>query len=291
MAPCLKSLWDRLHLSSKSQVRIQILSDLHLELNQQYWTYSIPVSAPFLILGGDIGRLIDYDGYVNFVLAQVSRYQKVFLVLGNHEFYGLSYDSGIEEARRLAQEPRLAGKLVLLNRTRWDDPDSDLTLLGCTLWSEIPDRDCDIVKSRISDFRMIREWNTQKHNEAHLVEVAWLRNQVAQAASHHHDEPPRRILVVTHHAPCVKGTSRPKDAHKPWSCAFATDLVNRGGWDNVKAWVFGHTHYSTRFMRGGIEIVANQRGYALLEGQEKEQQLERDAGKDHKFDPAMIIAV
>ncbi|KAI1086123.1 Metallo-dependent phosphatase-like protein [Rostrohypoxylon terebratum] len=286
MVPFLKPLWNQLHRPSKSQVRVQILSDLHLELNQQYSSFAIPISAPFLILGGDIGRLTDYEGYLNFVMVQASRYQKVFLVLGNHEFYGLSYESGIEEARRLAQEPCLAGKLILLDRMRWDDPDSDLTVLGCTLWSEIPDRDRNVVESRINDFRMIRGWNAQRHNEAHLAEVDWLRNQVAQAASHGGGEIPRRILVVTHHAPCIKGTSRPEDAHNPWSSAFSTDLVARGGWDDVKVWVFGHTHYSTRFMKQGIEIVANQRGYVLLEGKGEVQ-----GEKGHKFDPGMIITI
>jgi hypothetical protein len=68
--------------------RVQNLSDLHLEVGQQYATFTFPATAPFLLLAGDIGRLIDYDAYRSFLELQVARYKKVFLVLGNHEFYG-----------------------------------------------------------------------------------------------------------------------------------------------------------------------------------------------------------
>ena len=46
---------------------------------------------PFLLLAGDIGRLIDYDTYRGFLESQVARCRNVFLVLGKHEFYGLDY--------------------------------------------------------------------------------------------------------------------------------------------------------------------------------------------------------
>ncbi|KAI2463151.1 putative calcineurin-like phosphoesterase [Annulohypoxylon bovei var. microspora] len=289
MATLLRPFWKRLHPSSSC--RVQIVSDLHLEINQQYSSFTLPASAPLLLLGGDIGRLIDYDGYLKFLEAQVCRYTKVFLVLGNHEFYGLKYESGLDEARRLSEEPSLVGKLILLHKNRWDDPDSYLTIVGCTLWSEIPDQSCGIVESKINDFKEIRGWTAQKHNAVHLDEVAWLRDQVLQVASQD-DKVRRRILVATHHAPCVKGTSRPEHANGPWSSAFATDLVDRGGWHGVKTWVFGHTHYSTKFARKGIEIMANQRGYVLPAGPGKqEQSLEAEQMTGHKFNPAMVITV
>ncbi|KAI1458570.1 Metallo-dependent phosphatase-like protein [Annulohypoxylon moriforme] len=289
MAALLNPLLERVRPSSNPQV--QILSDLHLEFSQQYSSYTFPVSAPFLLLAGDIGRLIDYDGYLRFLQAQVYPYKKIFLVLGNHEFYGLSYESGLREARRLADEPSLLGKVVLLHRTRWDDPDSDLTILGCTLWSEIPDDACSVVESRVNDFKMIHGWSVQKHNATHLEEVAWLRDQVAQTVSQD-DKTRRQILVASHHAPCVEGTSRPEHTNNTWSSAFATDLLDRGGWDGVKAWVFGHTHFSTRFVRGEIEIVANQRGYFLpASAGQQEQSLEGEQKTGRKFDPAMTISI
>ena len=40
------------------------MCDLHLEVGQQYLIFDFDVTAPNLILAGDIGRLIDYESYV-----------------------------------------------------------------------------------------------------------------------------------------------------------------------------------------------------------------------------------
>ncbi|KAI0474007.1 putative calcineurin-like phosphoesterase [Xylariaceae sp. FL0804] len=279
-------------LDRSPAARLQILSDLHLEVGQQYSTFTFPVSAPFLLLCGDIGRLIDYAGYLGFLEAQVARYEKVFLVLGNHEFYGLEYHSGIDKARQLSEEPSLADKFILLNRRRWDDPDSSLTVLGCTLWSAIPPDAYDIVRSKISDFKKIDGWTVEMHNQAHEAEIGWLRKQVAGVASLDDEVSKRDVLVVTHHAPCVEGTSRPSDSSNPWTSAFATELLGRGDWSGVKTWAFGHTHYSTNMVRDGVRVVANQRGYVLPGSAEHgaESRKGTKRGK-HDFDPTMVIAV
>ncbi|KAM3511886.1 hypothetical protein MY11210_004504 [Beauveria gryllotalpidicola] len=60
--------------------RVQILSDLHLEIGQQYASYTFPVTAPYLLLAGDIGRLVDHDNYLIFLEAQTARYEVVLLV-------------------------------------------------------------------------------------------------------------------------------------------------------------------------------------------------------------------
>jgi predicted phosphodiesterase len=271
-------------LVNPSGIRVQILSDLHLEVGQQYSSYTFPVSAPFLLLGGDIGRLIDYDGYRKFLEAQVSRYQKVFLVLGNHEFYGLDYESGLATAQRLAEEPKLANTLVLLNKVGWNDTKSSLTVIGCTLWSLIPEDASSIVESKVSDFKKIDGWTVQKHNEIHAAETSWLREEVAQRAG-------RRLLVATHHAPCMQGTSRPEHSNSPWTPAFATDLLNQEGWDGINTWVFGHTHYSTDLRRNGIRVVANQRGYVLPGTMDSNGNGKTRKRDPHGFDAAMTVTV
>ncbi|VUC21059.1 unnamed protein product [Clonostachys rosea] len=276
-------------LHSPAGVRVQVLSDLHLEVADQYATYTFPVAAPFLLLAGDIGRLIDYDSYLKFLVAQVSRFDKVFLILGNHEFYGLGYQSGLDQAQRFTEEPTLQEKLVLLHKSRWDDPDSNLTILGCTLWSSVPDEALDIVKIKISDFKKIQNWTVHDHNRVHLDELRWLRDQVSQAKQ----GSDRTILVATHHAPCVEGASRPEHAQNPWTSAFTTELLSDDSFEGVKFWVFGHTHYTTRFAKRGIEVVANQREYVLpgssthLEG----QSATKAKKEKNTFDPSCTIRI
>ncbi|KAI0478729.1 Metallo-dependent phosphatase-like protein [Xylariaceae sp. FL0804] len=274
--------------------RVQILSDLHLEIGQHYGDYTFPVRAPLLLLGGDVGRLSDYDGYLRFLAAQAARYAKVFLVLGNHEFYGLDYEAGIREARQLCREPSLAGRVVLLHRARWDDPDSDLTVVGCTLWSAIPERAAAAVAEALNDFRMIHGgWTVEKHNAAHEQEVAWLREQVAEVAAGWRRG--RRLLVATHHAPCVEGTARPEHVRTALNAAFATDLLDdrEGGWweGKVAVWAFGHTHYSTDLVRNGVRVVANQRGYYFEWPEDEEAGKGKMKGVPHTFDPEFVVTL
>lgn len=244
-------------------IQLQVVSDLHLEVNQQYSSFELPVASKYLVLAGDIGRLRDYDSYLKFLQRQTSKFELVFLVLGNHEFYEESLPSGLEKARELEQEPSLHGRLILLHQRRYDIPDSSITVLGCTLWSQVPERAKDIVQYKIQDFQKIKDWSVDAHNAAHESDVNWLHRQIQTTNESEGCSNGRRsILVVTHHAPSLQRTSSPQHEKNPWSPAFATDLLAQS-WDGVKVWIFGHTHYSTEFVEKGIRVVSNQRGYVL----------------------------
>ena len=149
------SIFSRMHFfsSKSSSPSFQIASDLHLEVGQQYSFFKIPPTAPYLILAGDIGRLIEYDSYLAFLASQTAQFELVFLVLGNHEFYGLSIAAGIKQAQKLEQEAILSRKLVLLHQKRFNVPNSTTTILGCTLWSNIPDNAREVVQTKVKDFQ------------------------------------------------------------------------------------------------------------------------------------------
>ncbi len=110
----------RLRCLGGSSSKFQVLSDLHLEVGDQYQSFQIPVQAPFLILAGDIGRLQDYDKYLSFITTQCARFRAVYLVLGNHEFYGISRSDGLARAHRLENDEKTLGRLKVFNRTRLD---------------------------------------------------------------------------------------------------------------------------------------------------------------------------
>lgn len=250
-------------LLDKSSVSFQVLSDLHLEVNRQYGSFEIPACSSHLILAGDIGRLVDYNDCLEFLRRQTNQFERVFLVLGNHEFYNISYAEGLEKAKQLEKEPCLNGRLILLHQTRYDIPNSHLTILGCTLWSKIPQEARDIVKWKISDFQKIQGWTVDDHNAAHDSDLSWLRQRVESIRQENSRTTKRLILVVTHHAPCVQKTSSPQHVQSPWSSAFATAILSQDDWSGVNTWVFGHTHYTTEFKEGNIRVISNQRGYAL----------------------------
>ncbi|RDW86944.1 uncharacterized protein DSM5745_03586 [Aspergillus mulundensis] len=258
MLSSVRSLFDR------SSASFQVLSDLHLEINQQY-AFEIPVRAKHLILAGDIGRLEDYDNYRGFLQRQTRQFERVLLVLGNHEFYNDTFPRGLEKARQLENDPSMNGRLVLLHQGRYDVPNTLVTVLGCTLWSSVPDDAKDIVRSKIQDFKKIVDWTVDDHNASHGSDLTWLLGQIEQIRNENKTQRKKRsILVVTHHAPATKGTSSPQHEKNAWSSAFGTDILSEVS-DSapVKAWIFGHTHYTTEFQSRGVRIVSNQRGYVL----------------------------
>lgn len=229
-------------------------------MGHQYQSFDIPSAAPYLILAGDVGRLVDFSAYGQFLERTCAKFDTIFLVLGNHEFYGLTYDQGLARARDLVALETLDRKVVLLDQTVYHIPGTGVTLAGCTLWSHIPVEDEEAVRHRVKDYKQIAEWSTTLHNAAHSRELAWL---MVQTRTIHRDDPSRSIIVVTHHAPCKQQTSRPEQSANPWSSAFASEAISTHVWPGVKIWLFGHTHYCTDFINGDIRVVANQRGYVV----------------------------
>ena len=153
--------------SKAPRVSFQVLSDLHLEIDQEYASFDIFVSARYLILASNIGHLVDYDAYLGFLVRRTRPSEKVFLALGNHEFHGMSVAAGLEQADKLERKPRLKGKLVVLHQRQYDIPNSPITILGCTLWSRVPKGARDAVLGKIEDFKQIQGWAIENHNVAH----------------------------------------------------------------------------------------------------------------------------
>ncbi|KAL2008809.1 hypothetical protein VTN00DRAFT_7003 [Thermoascus crustaceus] len=224
-----------------------------------------PPKAPYLILAGDIGRLCDYDSYQLFLQRHCAQFRRVFLVLGNHEFFTLRAEA-LEKVDRLQRDPALSEKLTVLNRMRIDIEDSKVTVLGCMLQTRIDLSAKDIVTKKVGDSRHVRDWTVEDHNAEHEVDVNWLKKQLAILKQ---EAPDRKVLVVTHYAPTFYKTSNPVHAESPLRTAFCTELLGGEarswpGIGNVRYWVFGHTHWCTEFRIGGITVVANQRGYVLV---------------------------
>jgi predicted phosphodiesterase len=257
---------------SRNKADFQVMSDLHLELSNQYSTFSIPPAAPFLILAGDIGQLANYESFLVFLRAQCRQFSRVFLVLSNHEFYGLSRDEGLRRAACLEQEPDLAGRLTVLNRTRVTLEEYDVTILGCTLHSLIPPEAEEAVRGRVKDFQRIENWTVASHNKEHCLDVAWLESQIKLIRDDKNTSG-HKILVVTHHAPSVQESSSPRHSGNPWGSAFATDLLgneDKPALSDVQWWIFGHTHFCTEFSKANVRVVSNQRGYVMPEAAEKQ---------------------
>lgn len=253
-----------LSMTSQPPFRLQILSDLHLEFglppnSHQYESYQIPAHAPYLLLAGDIGLLIQASLFVPFLKRVARDFEHVFLVLGNHEFYRFSRSEGLVAAVEL--EKALDGKVTVLHRRRVDI--GDVTILGCTLHSSLDPAATARIAMGLNDFHLVKEWGPKEYMQEHAADLGWLREELAKV------EEGRRVVIATHHAPLILGTSNPMFDASLFRSAFSTNILGSGwhewkGGEKVKVWAFGHTHWSCDFVEetSGVRIVANQGGYS-----------------------------
>lgn len=233
---------------------IQYMSDLHLELSPGFRIPQEDIRGDVLVLAGDIGTA-GSEEYLDFVSDCVSKFGRnnVFAVLGNHEAYdtGLMWDEIVVKTRVDLENIGA----VLLHRDSVQ-LNSNLRIIGTTLWSHVHNDQHIDVQHFISDYRRIKGLlNVETSNRMHVIDAKWLASQIDDAENNG-----QRVVVVTHHAPSLKGTSSIRNSSTPWSSAFATDLTHMfESRTTVPLWIFGHTHHACKLYDG--QLVSNPAGY------------------------------
>lgn len=251
-----------------AETQFQIISDLHLESPAAYDIFHIDPKAPYLALIGDIGYVKD-DDFFHFLRNQLIVFRIVFLILGNHEPYHSSWAETKSRTKRFEAElyesferGETLGQLVFLDQTRYDLSPT-LSILGCTLFSQIAQTQMESVSFGLNDFYHIRDWSVEAHQEAHRADLEWLNREIDSISRL---EPGRKVVVFTHYCPLIsEDVVDPKHEHSKVSSGFMTDLSCEYSWKRevVKLWAFGHTHFNCDFRDAetGKRVVSNQRGY------------------------------
>eukprot|EP01102_Stenamoeba_stenopodia_P002123 TRINITY_DN11892_c0_g1_i2.p1 TRINITY_DN11892_c0_g1~~TRINITY_DN11892_c0_g1_i2.p1 ORF type:complete len:577 (+),score=112.32 TRINITY_DN11892_c0_g1_i2:28-1758(+) len=264
-------------------VGIQICSDLHLE-GIRPWpprdiTAIVKPAAKYLALVGDIGVLThDTDKrYEHFLLEMAKHFDKVFVVLGNHEYYHGEKREVEEEARRICN--KAPEKLVFGYKYSGLLVDG-VRVLATTLWSHIPNDEDHIngVWKGLNDYRLIEVEDDKKMRrvitwkDTHSWfedESAWLAEEVKRASQNG-----EQCIVLTHHCPILGplGVSACKYYHSPIRSGFRSDLrrlmatttttADNQQRNTISMWAFGHTHWFTdHIQHGSTRIVSNPKGY------------------------------
>ncbi|KAK3984997.1 Metallo-dependent phosphatase-like protein [Cladorrhinum sp. PSN332] len=268
-----------------SPILFQIISDVHLESSKGYDIFHITPKAPYLALLGDIGVVKERDELTNFLLRQLTQFRIVFFVPGNHEAYGSDWrhvkevlDHVVDLAHSMRRKGASIGQFVPFVRGRYDfdnDDGNKVTVLGCTLFSNVPESNVMQVGLGLNDFYVTKSWTVADHNKEHLTDLKWLNDQVASLQGSG-----RKIAIFTHHSPTAdERANDPRHAGSKISSGVRTDLSNEKSWTSadVKLWAFGHTHYNCDFVDGyGKRVYTNQRGYhfAQAEGYDGERVVE-----------------
>ena len=267
-------------------MKIQLLSDLHLEENASFQPRPVP-GADLLVLAGDIGSyqrgsalpgLHDED----FGLGRFAGWPvPVLFVPGNHEYDALDFDA--THARLRATCERL-GMVWLERESRVLD---GVRFIGTTLWSDFdalaarePTPQAR-TQAREKAFRAanhyLRMAASQRGGELFLAEPmraqsllcqAWLRQALAQPF----DGP---TVVVTHFAPSLQSHD-PRYGLTPGTAGFCNALDEL--LPAADLWLHGHLHCALDYRVGRCRVVANPLGYV-------------DKGEQAAFQPELLIPV
>jgi len=235
--------------------KFQLFSDIHLEYYKSF--PKIPKIEKYLILAGDIGK-INTINYKNFFDYCSNNWEKVFYVLGNHEYYHSqkTFNNLNEDYHNfIKQYPNV----YLLDNSHYD-LDDNFRIIGSTLWSN-PN-----ITDGLNDFKHINELKNQIYNKLgfSLDTFKILHNQATKYLQNEIYKNDKQLLIITHFPPSQINTSHPKYQNQPkykrdyFASNILNDIYNK---NNIKGWIFGHTHYTNDIIINNIRLISNQMGY------------------------------
>jgi UDP-2,3-diacylglucosamine pyrophosphatase LpxH len=269
--------------------KCSIMSDLHLEFDDLTLE-----GGDALVLAGDcfLACVLDESKtdvesrrirqrMIRFAQNELKKYEKVFYVAGNHDFYGSSLESTPKQLRDFFAA--YAPNTVLLDRAT--EIYEGIAFIGATLWATYgykTDSEYEITKSMM-DFTRIRTMSKHEDGSA-LADIALLyggRTIVAADIMREHKKAVAYIkktlqftreqglpsIILTHHAPSYLSKSkRFKYIDSNLDDAYYSNLhqiIENN--PQIAIWVHGHTHDSCNYGINTTRIISNQRGYADYE--------------------------
>ncbi len=278
-------------------MKLQLLSDLHLEVDPSFIPQPAP-DADLLILAGDIGALPDAPlsrhGQPDWCLTRFSPKLgnwpvPVVYLPGNHEFDGQDFDACYAALRAhaeglgmiwLEKETLEMGGVRLIGTTLWTDFDA-----LCHWPQRMPESAPGAMTHRLNARQRashaanfyLNKVGTTRHSQPFdatavrdeaLVCQAWLAAQLQQPFD-------GKTVVITHFAPSLKSHD-PRYGITPGTAGFCNSLDELVPLADV--WLHGHLHCPSHYHIGKCQVRTNPLGYAK-------------SGEQAGFEPQWVMEV
>lgn len=224
-----------------STMQIQFISDLHDKYPD------IQPTCKYLALLGDIGNPSS-KSYSNFLHKMSERFEKVFVVSGNHEYYCHTLTSCDNVIDRVCDST--PNCIYLNNRSILID---GFLIVGTTLWSNIEDK----TVSYMNDFKYIYEspskmLTPETYRKKHYDAVQFISSQVDKNYP---------TVILTHHAPHI--VMNGEYINSGHCSGFTTNLTHLNKkHQNILCWLSGHTHQCLTTVQDGVICSSNCMGYS-----------------------------
>jgi len=233
-------------------MKIQICSDLHLEFaNNRDWLKKNPIKpkGEILIIAGDTYHLDRDYNKLDFIKKVSDDFKHVYLIPGNHEYYGgFDVSTALESTCIEIKE-----NVLMLNNQIVELEDTKL--IFSTMWSKIQKNILEVMRGMM-DFRKIRfkeeKFTVNHFNEIHKVAFEFLSKEVKSKG---------KKIVITHHLPSSECNIEEFEG-RVLNEAFCVEKTNFILNHEIDFWVYGHSHRNLKdFKIGETKMITNQFGY------------------------------
>lgn len=254
-------------------IKLQIVSDLHLEFRPDNLKFIIP-RAPILCLLGDIcvcGTDEDFKTFVKFIAEISPQFKSIIHVPGNHEYYiqGKPSDKTSKNTitsinakfRKVAKQfPNYIPMFNGLIKIRVGK--KIIMIIGSTLWTYVPPKEEMRIQSIMNDYaciyvndnsneKNIRRFRVSDMVHLHKKSVAFIKKCLVYASSTN-----IKCVLLTHHKPIWDEADNKSEFGHSYSSDL-NDLIK----EPLCLVAYGHTHKADRRKVNGVLVVSNPRGY------------------------------
>lgn len=232
---------------------MQIVSDIHLDVNNMVDVHRLVIpSAKYLAILGDIGFTNKHKS-IKFVKYCSSAFDKVFIVLGNHDYYSCKKHQNMQHVvSNIKTWVSIFTNVHILDNDVYKC--DEFTVIGTTLWSNVSSYSAQFI----NDFNNIYTNDklvTWSHiSTIHRNNVNWLHYIIDTM-----DTGNKPIIVLSHHLPSFDLIDTKYKSCVDIQSAFASNL--NGILKHVNYWFFGHTHAHVRKIINGCTCACNPYGY------------------------------
>ena len=262
-------------------MKIRIVSDLHLDVNEKY-PFELRDKDTFTVICGDTSGDPDIT---NAWIDENLKGGGVF-VAGNHLVYNRK-SLPITELRKLLTKNHTENDPVtyldcMVPGGCFSKRVNGIQFIGTTLYTDFLLRvrhfqtspeitrssNMKIAKSRMNDFRWgisdslvdgeQRPLRPEEYLEAFMKSFAMIEREVERLER---EEPEIPVFILTHYCPsirCISDTYNDSEVNASYVSNLSDFILKH---KNIKCWSCGHVHHQDSFYVGDCLVVMNPRGY------------------------------